>query len=86
MIKIRPATAITIFTLAGGLASGLAIYALNKRVKDAEWVSRSSVIAAAIISFGFTFGAAFLVSKIAEEPVETAFDEKHLNSREIYPY
>ena len=75
--KVTSAGAITTFAIVGGLAGGLANILLTKRLGKSS-VKTSSVVIAALVSAVFTFGAAFLIEKVAEqgEELETLSDGK----------
>ncbi len=71
---IKPSTAILYFTLASGVAAGLAQLVLNKRIKEATAVDYSSVLFAAGISAVATFLATYLVqTAIAEKVVKLSY-------------
>ena len=63
---MKPSTAILIFGLASGVASGVAQVSLNRRIKDLPEVDKNSVYIAAGISFAVTFLSVYLITKSTE--------------------
>ena len=58
---LAPTVAQQVFSISSGVAGGLAGFVLANRLAGVQEVPRNQVIAAALLSGAFTFGAAFLI-------------------------
>lgn len=66
-VKVAPTIAQQVFTVASGVAGGLAGFVLAKRLQDSEDIPLSNLILASSISAIATFGAAFLVTSATQQ-------------------
>ena len=65
-----PTTAVTIFSILGGLAGGLGAMILSKRLEKSKGVNYDSVILASLVVAGASVAAVYMIKASSKAPEE----------------